>query len=40
MITMSHYPHDLNTKYYAALLYRSGHVIEPVLLIKYTSYLF
>lgn len=40
MITMPHYPHNLNTKFYTVLLYKSGHAIEPVLLIfKYTSYL-
>ena len=30
MITMSHYPHSLNTKYYAVLLYRNGNPISFV----------
>lgn len=27
MTTISHYPHSLNTKYYAVLLYRNGNPI-------------
>lgn len=30
MTTISHYPHDLNTKYYAVLLYRNGNPISFV----------
>ena len=30
MTTISHYPHSLNTKYYAVLLYRNGNPISFV----------
>ena len=28
MTSISHYPHSLNTKYYAVLLYRNGNTIS------------
>ena len=37
MTTISHYPHDLNTKYYAVLLYRNGNPISFVC-IRYKCY--
>ena len=37
MTSISHYPHSLNTKYYAVLLYRNGNINVKIKSHKYVK---